>query len=150
MVTLRGAGISVTLPGGWEGHIDTGGQQDDGAVRRAVVHLGNFPLPAKRGDYGSGAADEMEPGDVLVVLLEFGPEAVGTSLFSGQALPRRLAAGNFGRETVHHPLPGHSGLQRFFVENGRAFCLYVVVASHLDRADLIPELNGVLETVEIG
>jgi hypothetical protein len=150
MVTLRGAGISVTLPGGWEGHIDTGGTQDDGAERRAVVHFGNFPLPAKRGDYGSGAVDEMKPGDVLVVMLEFGPEAVGTPLFSGQGMPRRLAASNFGRETVHRPLPGHGGMQRFYVEKGRAFCLYVVVASHLDRADLIPDLNRVLETVEIG
>jgi hypothetical protein len=46
-------------------------------------------------------------------------------------------------------MPGQSGLQRFFTHNGRAFCLYVVLGSHVDRADILPNVNAVLETLEI-
>ena len=42
-----------------------------------------------------------------------------------------------------------SGLQRFFTEGGRAFCLYIVLGSHLDRRDVIPDIEAVLAGVEI-
>lgn len=149
MATLAAAGIRVEVAPGWEGRIDEGGPLADGARRRAVVHLANFPLPAERADFGGGAVETMEPGDAMVILFEFGAESVGTALFSGDGLPRDLRSADFSRDTVQRPLPGHGGLQRFFVEQGRPFCLYVVVGSHIDRADVIPAINQLLAAVEI-
>jgi hypothetical protein len=40
-------------------------------------------------------------------------------------------------------------VQRFFTVAGRAFCLYVVVGSHIDRAEVIPAVNQVLESLRI-
>lgn len=150
MSTLAGRGIRVALPAGWEGEIDEGlSLLSDGATRPTTVHLANFPLPAGRGDFASAAIEVMRPGDVLVVVFEYGPESAGTALFKAQGIPRSLSPSDFDRETLHHQMPGMSGVQRFFTHNGRAFCLYVVVGSHLDRADVLGEINQTLAAMEI-
>lgn len=146
---LSGSGISVSIPDGWEGAITPGGAQPDGAMRHAVLHLANFALPARRGDYGGGAVDLMRPGDVLVVLLEFGDEAASQPLFAFSGLPLPLRTSDFHRDTLQRRIEGHGGCQRFFNQSGRAFCLYVVVGSHLDRADILPQLNQVLGSIVI-
>jgi hypothetical protein len=46
-------------------------------------------------------------------------------------------------------LPGQSGLQQFFTHRGRAFCLYVVLGSHIDRAEVLPRVNAVLDSLVI-
>ncbi|MFO7294082.1 MAG: hypothetical protein FWJ92_13780 [Actinomycetes bacterium] len=150
---LQGGGLSVELPGGWEGEVLGGGElttQAEGlAERRVVAHFANFPLPAERADFGAGAVELMRPGDAFVVLFEYGPEAVGQPLFASEGIPR-ITARDFDRNALQHGIPGQSGLQRFFTVNGRAFCLYVVVGSHIDRADVIPQINQVLESVVVG
>lgn len=147
---LQGRGIRTDLPVGWEGQLDTGLQVlADGAVRPTVAHLANFPLPPGRGDFAGGAIQVMQPGDALIVLYEYGPESVGTALFSGTGIPRWVTAQDFDRDVLHTRMPGMSGVQRFFTEAGRAFCLYVVVGSHIDRADVLSQINAVLASVEI-
>jgi hypothetical protein len=148
---LSGSGISVDLPADWEGSIDGGGfpQLADGARKPTVLHAGSFPLPPGRGSFGSGATDLMNTDDIFIVLFEYGPDSVGTPLFQAQGMPRALSSSDFDREALQHALPGQSGLQRFFTEAGRAFCLYVVIGSHIDRSDLVPRVNQVLETIAI-
>lgn len=149
MSILAGAGISVTLPPGWEGGIDEGGILDDGAVRESVTHVANFPLPPVRGDYGGGAVNLMQSGDALVILLEFARASAATPLFKAEGLPRSLVSADFSRDTLQRRIEGQGGVQRFFHESGRAFCLYVVVGSYIDRADVLPGINSVLGSMVI-
>lgn len=149
MSFLRRSGISVTLPGGWEGAIAERETLEDGAVRRSVTHVANFPLPERRGDYGGGAVEHMRWGDVLIVLLEFEPESTAQPLFARHGLPRDLRPSDFSRDTLQRRIEGQGGSQQFFQESGRAFCLYVVLGSYVDRADLLPAVNAVLARLEI-
>lgn len=161
---LTGHGLSAALPDGWEGAIvrqepvDGARAQfhalsDDPPVAATiaslpVVHLATFPLPAGRGDFGSGAVEVMRDDDAFVSLLEYGPETVGTPLFDAP-LPRRLAAADFNPLALQRTLPGQAGHQRFFTAAGRAFCLYVVVADWRRMATTLPRINDVLAGLEI-
>jgi hypothetical protein len=113
-----------------------------------VVHLGTFPLPQGRGDFGSGAVEIMRADDLLVVLFEYGPESVGTALFSRSGVPR-VAATDFAPNNMQRPIAGQSGAQYFFNQSGRAFCLYVVLGAHARRQELVPEVNQVLAGLRI-
>ena len=147
---LTGSRFTIDLPIGWEGQVDDGLQLlADGAVRPTVAHLANFPLPPGRGDFGGGAIQVMRPGDALIVLFEYGPESAGTALFASEGIPRYVRSKDFDRDVLHMSVSGMSGLQRFFTVNGRPFCLYVVVGSHIDRADVLPQINSVLATLEV-
>ncbi|MDX1447601.1 MAG: hypothetical protein R3246_00950 [Acidimicrobiia bacterium] len=149
MSLLQAAGISVELPPGWDGGIAEPTELEDGAVRQSVTHLASFPLPEQRGDYGGGAVQRMGWTDILIVLLEFDPASTAQPLFRRHGMPRSLRPSDFGRDTLQRRIEGHGGCQIFFQESGRAFCLYVVVGSYVDRADLIPTINQVLGRVRI-
>ncbi len=151
MSRLEGARISVDLPTDWEGAIDGGGFPllAKGTTRPTVVHAASFPLPAERGSFGAGATEIMNSDDILIVLFEYGPESVGTPLFQAQGVPNDLDPDDFNRDALQRGITGQSGVQRFFTQRGRAFCLYVVIGSHIDRSELVPRVNEVLATVEI-
>lgn len=165
MARLSAGGLAIDLPAGWEAEIDSGddgftetasGQpvealratRPDGAVRHVVAHLANFPLPPGRGDFGGGAIQAMRPGDLLVVLFEYEPESTTTALFRAEGIPH-IAGGDFAPSALQKPLPGGSAVQRFFQAAGRAFCLYVVIGSHIDRADAAAVVAEVLDGIEI-
>ena len=148
MTTLSAEGITVDLPPGWEGVIGPGAELDDGSVRNVVAHFASFPLPARRGDFGGGAVDFMTASDAFVVLFEYGRNAAGSALFGAQGVPE-IASGHFDRAVLQRPLPLQSGVQRFFTESGRAFCLYVVVGSHVDRAEILPAVNQLIASLRI-
>lgn len=120
-----------------------------GAIKPTLLHVGSFALPPERGSFGSGATEFMNTDDILIVLFEYEPESAGSPLFANDGPPRSLAPGDFERDALQHAIPGQSGVQRFFTTRGRAFCLYVVLGSHLDRAELVPRVNQVLATLEI-
>lgn len=151
MTRMAGSGIAVDVPVGWEGTIDGGGfeQMSSGAIKPTLLHIGSFALPPERGSFGSGATEFMNTDDILIVLFEYEPESAGSPLFANDGPPRSLAPGDFERDALQHAIPGQSGVQRFFTTRGRAFCLYVVLGSHLDRAELVPRVNQVLATLEI-
>ena len=151
MSQLSGGGVSVDVPQGWEGTVSDGRFRlmSDGAREPTLVHLASFPLPVERGSFGSGAVELMNSSDVLVVLFEYEQEAADTPLFSATGIPRGLRPQMFERNALQRTLPGQSGLQLFFTEHGRPFCLYVVLGSHIDRSDLIPQVNEVLASLEI-
>lgn len=150
---MNSEGIEVDVPQGWDGEIfrrrdkeiRAGGRK---AEERPVLHMGNFPLPPNRGDYGSGAVEIMSGDNLLVVLFEFEPEAAGTALFSHQGMPD-IDPEDFSPSQMQHPIEGQSGAQYFFNSGGRAFCLYIVMGSHARRQQLMPELAQVLRTLRM-
>ena len=152
MARLSGSGLSVDLPVGWEGAIDRAGalapQGAHEVSQPTVGHFANFPLPAARADFGAEAVEVMRPGDVFVVLFEYGSESTGKALFATQGTPR-ITSADFDRNALQHGIAGQSGLQRFFTVNSRPFCLYVVVASHIDRADSVPAVNALIDSMVI-
>lgn len=150
---LSSRGIGVDVPQGWDGEIykrsvglkALGGEAEHTG---AVMHLGNFPLPAERGDYGSGAVEIMKSDSILIVLFEFGQESASKALFSSPGLPQ-VRSEDFAPHQMQRPIQGQSGAQYFFNEGGRAFCLYVALGSHARRRELVPEVNQILSTVEM-
>jgi hypothetical protein len=81
---LTRAGVGVDVPPGWEGDISGGDRRllGDGAREPTVVQLASFPIPPKRGSFGAGAVEHMNPRDIFITLFEYGPESAGTALFS--------------------------------------------------------------------
>jgi hypothetical protein len=148
-------GLGADLPDGWEGAIRAEREDELRAAGVAggrafpVAHLASFALPDERGDFGSGAVDHMTAADDFVALLEYGPEEVGTALFSGDGLPRRLDPRQFSSRALQRTLSGQAGLQHFFSHGGRAFCLYVVLGDAQDAHRHVRSVERVLAGVEI-
>lgn len=148
-------GVRVDLPPGWEGAIRT--ERDDelaaahgGAEAYPVAHLSTAALPARRGDFGSGAVDRLGADDDFVALVEYGAEEAGSALFSARGLPRRLDPRAFSPGQLQRTLPGQAGLQRFFTDRGRAFCLYLVLGDRDDLHRHVRRVEQVLAGFDIG
>lgn len=147
--TVAAHGLEVTVPPRWEARLflrDGFGEPDESMS--PVLHLGNFALPAGRGDYGSGAVDKMRARHVFVALLEFGATEVGSELFSARGFPRPHVA-DFAPNALQRALPGQLGSQWFFTEQGRAFCLYVVLGSRQHAEGLVAEVQLVLDNITV-
>ena len=142
-------GLAVDTPPGWDARIYRRPQTEHGEVNHPVLHAANFPLPAERGDFGSGAVDRMRGDDVLVVLIEYGEDSAGTALFADQGMPHPRAA-DFDPRMLQRTLPGQSGAQWFFTNGNRAFCLYVVLGAHARRARLVPRVHELIDRLAIG
>lgn len=155
-------GLDADLPGGWEARIY---RRDRALATRAagrdaagdevsanpILHAANFALPEDRGDFGSGAVDIMRSGHVFLSLVEYDPEAAGTALFAASAPPWPLDAGAFSPAQLQRHIPGQSGAQFFFSTEDRAFCLFAVLGSHVERRTLVARhLNPALERLRIG
>ena len=148
MQILSRQGLEIELPDGWDARIYRR-EAVDGEVTRRALHAANFALPTGLGDYAVGAAEQMGAGDVLVVVLEFDPDRAGLGLFRNQGLPTGLTAGDFSPTAMPRAMPGRTAAQWFFSLAGRAFCLYVVLGSHTQRAAMMPLVNQVVETLKI-
>ncbi len=153
-------GLRAELPQGWEGRITRRQAGPAAESRRGttavvsevtapVLHMANFALPEDRGDFGSGAVDLMGSGHVLVVLVEYGPDSVGTALFPALTRVPRLTAKMFSSQALQRVQRGQAGAQRFFTLGGRAFCLYTVVGDQRDAAGLARSTNDLTAQIEV-
>jgi len=150
-------GLDVDVPSGWEGRIrkqhlpiTPAGSHGTQFRAHAVLHAADFVLPEERGDFGSGAVETMQPGHAFIALVEYNTSSVGTALFaSGAGMPRHLRTDDFNPRQLQRTIPGQAGTQRFFVEEGRAFCLYVVLGSMAARGHVVPRVNAVLPAIRI-
>jgi hypothetical protein len=160
MTQLSGSGIGVDVPSGWEARIyakprgvdrsgfgsaATGGEQP---MNNAVLHVASFPLPPNTGDYGGGAVEQMTNKDLLVVLMEHGRESLGTALFEPHGIPR-VTSDEVSTMCLQRLIDGQGGVQKFFTENDRTFCLYVVFGSFARRVRTVPVVNDILDTLTI-
>ena len=165
---IEAHGIRAELPAGWEGRLGrrqpgttTGprgraGTDGSGTMAEAVgedtgpvLHMGNFALPEDRGDFGSGAVDVMGTGHLLVVLVEYGPDSVGTALFPTVSSIPRLTGRMFSNQALQRVQRGQAGAQRFFTLNGRAFCLYAVVGDERETGPMATTANDVTRQIQV-
>lgn len=144
-MNISGHGISVDLPPEWEGRIY---RRREGFP---ILHAGSFVLPHGDGDFGSSAIEAMSDGDVFFALLGYDPALAGTALFNQAQIPLPVHATQLSPAAFRRRIPGRLGVQLFFTEQARPFCLYVVLGSN----DLVPprgslrEANKILRTVRI-
>jgi hypothetical protein len=164
MAELTAHGLTVETPSGWEGRIFRRPQHGEVAASSAdspgppgppgeqsypVVHVATIPLPPEVADYASDAVDRLGPNDALIVLKEFAPSLAAEALFAPPGLRRLLDPDSFDPNGLQRRLPGQAGLQYFFHEAGRAFCLYAVLGGYVNRHAVVPGVNAVLATVRI-
>ncbi|MGI8754236.1 MAG: hypothetical protein ACR2MN_18350 [Acidimicrobiales bacterium] len=174
--SISGYGITAALPPAWEGRISKlapvapvaaavqAAQADRAQIAAALpgapaagavettmpfLHLANFPLPPRRGAFGTGAVELMSGPDTLIVLFEYSADSVGTALFAPSRMPRVLHPGAFNPHALQRILPGQGGYQAFFTESGRAFSLYVVLGSLVQAVTTLPTVNQVLAGLRI-
>ena len=147
MTQLAAYGIGIQVPNGWEGRI-LRRSAVDAAESRVVVHIASFPMPEERGDFGVGVTELMRSGDAFVTLFEYGPESLGTPLFAAQGVPR-LTVDLFTVRRLQRTRPGQVGCQLFFTANRRPFCLYVVVSGRLHLRSVIPQINRMLQALDL-
>lgn len=148
MTTIAAFGLSIALPSGWEAVIYCRPPTVAGTTH-PVLHAATFALPVQRGDFGGGAVEVMGPGDAMVVLLEYHPTSVGTTLFSRTGMPQALSPDAFSPASLQLGIPGQAGVQQFFNQSGRAFCLYAVLGSYAMRYLVVPSVNAALSGIQV-
>jgi len=147
-VRISAFGLALDAPPGWDVRIRR--HQQASARTHPVLHTANFALPEERGDFGSGAVEGMGPGQAFVALIEYHPGSARSALFSSNAgMPRYVGTGDFSPRQLQRTIPGQGGTQVFFVEGGRAFCLYIVLGSMANRGRVVPRVNATLHSIEI-
>jgi hypothetical protein len=163
MPQIQAHGLAVQTPPGWEGRIFRrrragepsaqaevpGAPAPPGEQIFPVVHVATIPLAADVADFVSDAVEQLGPADAIVVLKEYDPASATTKLFAATGLPGALDPDGFDPRVLNRQLAGQAGLQRFFNQSGRAFCLYVVIGAYQRRHDVVPAVNAVLATVQI-
>jgi len=144
---LSAHGIRVELPKGWSGRLFSGG---DGV---ATLHVGNFALALKDGEFGDRSTAAMSEGSTFIALTEYRPGSgltPGSGLFASRQIPRRVDPSALKSTGLAHPRPGQVGAQHFFTIAGRPFCLYVVLAGgRATRRRQLAALEHVLRSVQI-
>ena len=142
-------GLEAQLPRGWDGRIFRRPVEEPGGTSNPILHAATVPLPADRGDFGSGAVDLLGTDDAFVALVGYDPEAADTPLFRRQGLPRPLPAAAFSPRKLQRAIRGQAGAQFFFTEGGRAWCLYVVLGSDANRAALLGRVRPLLDGLRV-
>jgi hypothetical protein len=132
-VNLDHGGVRMVLPQGWEARSRLQPSGVPGRRGNLVLHAATVPLPAERGDFGSGVVELLGPDDVFLSLFEYDGSEAGAALFASSGLPV-LRPGDFSTAHLQRTAAGRSGAQWFFQVAGRPFCLFVVLGSHSRRA----------------
>ncbi len=163
MPQLAAHGLSVDTPRGWEGRIfrrpqsgqvtaadaPPGPPAPPGELTFPVLHASTIALPNDVADYASEAVVGLGPDDAIVVLKEFAPANAAQPLFAAAGLPRTLDPDAFAPNVLQRRIRGQAGLQRFFHDGGRAFCLYVVLGAYTNRQRVVPRVDAVLASIQI-
>jgi hypothetical protein len=141
-----GHGLSIEVPRGWEARI----ARRDGSA--PFLHIASIALRPDSGEFGAAVTARMEADSAFAALVEYRVDSQitpGAGLFASRWRPR-LHAVDFGRARLQVVRPGHLGLQRFFTQSGRPFCLYAVIFPLRKRpARLAAELSAVLGTLRV-
>ena len=132
-MNLEHAGVRVALPAGWEARARVQPPSVPGQRGNLLLHAATIPLPAERGDFGSGVVEHLGPDDVFVSLFEYDAADAAKALFGAKGLPV-LRPSDFSTAHLQRTQLGRSGGQWFFQVAGRPFCLFVVLGSHSRRA----------------
>ena len=141
--------MAVIPPSGWEVAIYRR-PPGHGEQTLPVLHAATVPLPADRGDYGSGVVELLGSRGRVRVGAGLRPEAAGAALFSGlQGVPG-LTPDAYRPNQLQRTIQGQAGVQRFFTTAGRGFCLYSVIGAFANRVTLTGRANAILGSVRVG
>ena len=143
------AGVAVDLPAGWEARARTQAPSERGRQGNLLLHAATVPLPAARGDFGSGVVELLGPDDVFVSLFEYDLADAAKALFAARGVPVPRPS-DFSPAVLQRTQLGHSGAQLFFTAAGRPFCLHVVLGSHSRRAAGAASVAALLARTTIG
>ena len=146
---LTHAGVTVDLPAGWEARARTQPPSAPGRRGNLLLHAATVPLPAQRGDFGSGVVETLSPDDVFLSLFEYDAADAQRALFAAQGLPVPRPS-DFSTAVLQRTQLGHSGAQFFFTTAGRPFCLHIVLGSHSRRAAGAARTAALLERTTVG
>ena len=146
---LEHAGVVVDLPPGWEARARTQPPSEPGARGNLLLHAATVPLPAQRGDFGSGVVELLGPDDVFVSLFEYDQPDAAKALFAATGLPVPRPS-DFSPAVLQRTQLGHSGAQFFFAVEGRPFCLHAVLGSHSRRAPGAAKVAALLARTSVG
>jgi hypothetical protein len=146
-VRVAGHGISIDVPAGWEARIFRRGGGEP------VLHVATFELLDGDGDFGAAATGRMRADDVFVSLIEYRVDhrlRAGVGLFAAAGLPAPPEAREFDPMHLQVTRRGQLGRQRFFTDNSRPYCLYLVIKpAHHPSQRLTGELSKVLATLQL-
>ena len=131
-MNLDHGGLRLALPTGWEARARLQPSNVPGRRGNLLLHAATIPLPADRGDFGSGVVEHLGPDDVFLSLFEYDAADARRALFASRGLPV-LRPGDFSTAHLQRTQLGRSGGQWFFQAAGRPFCLFVVLGSHSRR-----------------
>ena len=146
---LQHDGVAVDLPPGWEARARSQRPSEPGSRGNLLLHAATVPLPASRGDFGSGAVELLGPDDVFVSLFEYDAQDAAKALFAAQGLPTPRPS-DFSQAVLQRTQLGHSGAQFFFTAHGRPFCLHAVLGSHSRRAPGAAKVAALLSRTTVG
>lgn len=132
-MNLDHGGLRLALPTGWEARARLQPSNVPGRRGNLLLHAATIPLPAERGDFGTGVVEHLGPDDVFLSLFEYDAADVSKALFTSVGLPV-LRPSDFSTAHLQRTQLGRSGGQWFFQVAGRPFCLFVVLGSHSRRA----------------
>lgn len=139
---VRGQGIALDAPEGWDARISRDPEGD-----LAVVHLASFALPAELGGFGGEAIDRMPDDGIVISVLEYEPSFAEEPLFGRDAFPPRFRLREMDPAALTHARPLCSGAQRFAVASGRPLCVYLVVGVSPSPARLVRDANRVIASL---
>lgn len=154
-------GIAVELPQGWNGLIYRRRGEDEDALsaggRRAArggatVRASTVPVDFDDADFGSGIVRRLGPDDSMVILFEYTVDdklQPGVGLFEAQGAPWPLEPSELQPRQLQVNIPGQAGVQRFFTEQDRPFCVYAVVGSGRRKRRSLQGVNALLTSVRI-
>ena len=147
MSEIRGFGLTLTAPRGWEVRLWRPDLPPP-AENRPVIRLANVALPTTKDTYAEDVADELRPGTLVASLAEFTPASAGRGLYEPAGVPT-LRVEDLDPRAVQRTLPGRSGLQRFFTVAGRAFSLYVIARDGVGLGSAMRELDAAVRALVV-
>jgi hypothetical protein len=147
---LSANGISVEVPDGWDAAIFV--QESDpelAEIAMPILHMSTVPLVEDRGDFGSRVVETLAEGDVFLAMVEQIFDQGALLYTSNEGVPLNLDEAHFHGQVLERTLPGQGGCQLFFNIAGRGFNLYIVLGLLDSVSVLLPEINGILESLRI-
>jgi hypothetical protein len=127
-VEISGYGISVDLPPGWDGWIYGATNPVTGGVT-AVLQLANFSFDMVIDTFGAEATANLQSGQLFLALAEYDPASSSTPLFSTNPMPSDFALDDYDSHLLQVGRVNQAGLQAFFSDQSRAFCVYSVICT---------------------
>jgi hypothetical protein len=148
MVRLAGHGLAIEVHHGWEARMWRP-RTEPPATAGPVVRIANFALPSTRDTYAAEVAETLEPGHVVVSLVEFDRTSANAGLYAARGAPR-IGVEDLDPKALQAPGPGRLGVQRFFSLGNRAFSLYVMAREGRELPGAIRSLNASLRSLRVG